>query len=93
MPINDNDLTSIGTTLPDPHGHAALLLVESMIHGLLARSVISIDDAIEIVETAGSVQVEVAEVADGASQPMWQAHALLTAIASSLKIDRRADPT
>ena len=49
---------------------------------------ITTDDAIDIVESADSVQVEVAQMADGAGEPMWRSHALLNAIAASLKIDR-----
>ena len=89
MPTNDNDSATPGLfpPLPDPHGQAALLLVESLIHGLLARSIISNGDAIDIVEGADSVQVEMAEAADGASAPMLRSHALLSAIAESLKYD------
>jgi hypothetical protein len=92
---NDNDPSKRVLTAPspDPHGHAALLLVESLIHGLLERSMISVADAIEIVETADSVQVEVAEAADGRGARMWRSHALLKAIADSLRIDRQDEPT
>jgi hypothetical protein len=94
MSSNDNDSSTRGLAAPspDPHGHAALLLVESLIHGLLARSMISVADAIEIVETADSVQVEVAEAADGLGAPMWRSHALLKAIADSLKLDLDSGP-
>ncbi len=40
-----NDDSAAGESvpsMPDAHGHAALLLVESLIHGLLARSIITI---------------------------------------------------
>lgn len=89
MPTNDDNsaMRGIMPPMPDPHGHAALLLVESLIHGLLTRSIITIDDAIDIVESADSVQIDVAEAADGAGAPMWQSHALLTAILESLKYD------
>lgn len=89
MPTHDENpiVRGITPTVPDAHGQAALLLTESLIHGLLARSIISIEDAIEIVETADEVQVQVAEAADGAGAPMWQSHALLFAIAESLKYD------
>ncbi|MET3710880.1 hypothetical protein ABIC65_001582 [Sphingomonas trueperi] len=45
---------------PDAHGQAAMLLVESLLHGLVARSVISLADAVEIVETAADVKEEIA---------------------------------
>ncbi len=89
MPKNKNDPAKWGTEqpMPDPHGHAALLLVESLIHRLLERSIISTADAIEIVETADDVQIEVAEAADGHGAPMWRSHALLRSIADSLRQD------
>jgi hypothetical protein len=67
MSFNDNDPSTRGlpAPLPDTHDHAALLLAESLIHGLLERSMINVANAIEIVEAADSVQVEVAEAADG----------------------------
>ena len=42
MPNNDDNSAMLGAMPPmlDPHGHAALLLVESLIHGLLERSII-----------------------------------------------------
>ncbi len=86
MQTNDNDTAPQGPLPPaaDPHGHAALLLVESLIHGLLDRAVITREDAIEIVEIANDVQVEIAEASDGASGPMWRSHTLLSAIGQSL---------
>ena len=89
MPTNDNDTAMRAGTppMPDAHGHAALLLVESLIHCLVERSTISTGDAIDIVESADSVQVEVAEAADGHGAPMWRSHALLSAIAESLRHD------
>ena len=94
MPINDNEPSGrdFMPPIPDPHGHAALLLVESLIHGLLARSIITTADAIEMVESADSVQVDVAEAADGAGAPMWLSHALLEGIAHSLKVDSADGP-
>ena len=93
MPTNDNDSAMQGVTSPtDPHGHAALLLVESLIHGLCENSTISADEAVEITERAVNVQSEQAEAADGAGAPLWRSHALLSAIASSLKIDGKPTP-
>ncbi len=82
----DADLRPFKFAIPDPHGQAALLLVESLIHGLLERSIIDADAAIEIIEAADSVQVEVAEAADGAGAPMWRSHALLSVIAQSFQL-------
>ena len=89
MAIEDNDFATreMIPPMPDAHGQAALLLVESLIHGLLERSVITNDDAIDIVENADNVQVNIAEAADGHGAPMWRSHTLLSAIAKSLKYD------
>ena len=94
MPSNDNNPAMQGMTpqLPDPHGQAALLLVESLIHGLVERSILSTADAIDIIDSADSVQVDIAEAADGHGAPMWRAHALLTSIAVSLRHDEDGGP-
>lgn len=47
-----NATTVAGTT----GDSAALLLVESLIHGLIARSILSIQEAIDIVEIAADVE-------------------------------------
>lgn len=59
---NDNDVTrpSEAGLAPDPHGQSALLLVERLIHGLLARSIISVTEAVALVETAVEVNAEIA---------------------------------
>lgn len=71
----------------DPHGQAALLLVESLIHGLCENATLTLDEAIEIAERAVDVQADRAEAADGAAAPLWQSHELLLAITASLRID------
>jgi hypothetical protein len=88
MPMNDNDPTTRGATIPasESHGQAALLLVESLIHGLCENSTLSNEQAVEITERAVNVQFDQAEAADGAGAPMWRSHALLSAILASLKI-------
>lgn len=93
MSINDND-PAVPDTIPptDPHGQAALLLVESLIHGLCQNSTLAVDEAIEIVERAVSVQFDQAEAADAAGAPLWRSHTLLSAIATSLKIDGTGGP-
>lgn len=88
MPTNENHTMPEATPLlPDPHGQAALLLVESLIHGLCENAVLDPDEAIEVAARAVYVQAERAEAADGAGAPLWRAHELLSAIAASLKID------
>ena len=89
MLMNDNDLTVQARTFPapDPHGHAALLLVESLIHELCETAALTTAQAVEIADRAVNVQRDQAEAADGAGAPLWRSHTLLTAIAASLRID------
>lgn len=89
MPSNDNHsaLPMPSPLLPDAHGHAALLLIESLIHGLVERSILTLAEGVEIVATAIDVQVDVARAADGAGAPMWHAHSLLSRMSDSFEID------
>lgn len=73
---------------PDAHGQAAMLLVESLIHGLIARTVISTEEAIEIVDTAAEVKAEVAVQLGDSPDTMRRSLALLESISLSLKGDR-----
>lgn len=94
MSSNDNDPASAGQVhhTSDSHGQAALLLVESLIHGLCEQAIIRTTGAVEIVERAVEVQAELAAEADGAAAPMWRSHALLSSIATSLKGEGDGDP-
>ena len=88
MPPNDND-AAIGRTMPpsDPHDRAGLLLVESLIHGLCEKAVLTTGEAIAIVDRAAEVQSETAEQSDGPAAPMWRSHATLKTIAGSRRTD------
>lgn len=92
MATNDNECPTCGG-MPDAHGQAALLLVESLIHGLRESSLLTAGEAGEIAERAVSVQRDQAEAADGAATPMWRCHALLSAIATSLRTEDRCGPS
>jgi hypothetical protein len=89
--MSDNEINPEPTGLLSPsadaHGQAALVLVESLIHGLVERSVLTTVDAIEIIEGAKEVQADVAEAADGAGAKMWHSHGLLSAMSRSLQYD------
>ena len=88
MSSNDNaPAIAGGDGLADAHGHAALLLVESLIHRLCENDTLSADEAVEVAERAADVQEELAEAADGAGAPLWRSHALLSTIAASLRAD------
>lgn len=86
---NDNDAypATARAREPDAHGQAALLLVESLLHGLIDSSVISIPEAVEIVEVAAEVEADLA--VDRSVPPEAARHSrdLLAAIGSSLKHD------
>lgn len=73
---------------PDAHGQAAILLVESLIHGLVERSIISTGDAIDIVEAAAEVKVDIATDIGESAGTMQRSLDLLTGISDSLQIDK-----
>ncbi|MFN4041894.1 MAG: hypothetical protein ACK4I0_09560 [Brevundimonas sp.] len=71
----------------DAHGQAAILLVESLLHGLIARGVISVADAVEIVDTAAEVKGDVsAELGDSPAN-LRRSLGILAAISQSLRHD------
>ena len=86
---NDNNPPSLAADFrsPDAHGQAALLLTESLIHGLIARSVLSVADAVEIVDTAAEVKDEVAASLGDTPATLQKSLTLLGAISRSLRID------
>jgi hypothetical protein len=71
----------------DAHGQAALLLVESLIHGLIARSMISVSEAVEIVEVAVEVNAELALDRSDEEEGLDHSLQLLGAISESLRRD------
>ena len=88
--FNDNDLQSeVRLDGPDAHGQAAMLLVESLLHGLVARSLISVDDAVEIVAIAADVKEEIALELGDSPATMQKSLTLLQSIRASLTTDLR----
>lgn len=49
----------------DTHGRAALLLVESLIHALVDKAVITQGEAIDVIDIASEVEVDIAGPPDG----------------------------
>lgn len=93
MASNDNGRDAGGSpNTTDSHGQAALLLVESLIHGLCENSTLRATDAVQIAERAASVQFDKAQVSDEIQASMWHAHALLMSIAASLQVDGQDRP-
>lgn len=70
----------------DANGQAAILLVESLIHALIARSVITVDDAVDIIEDAVDVSEDFARE-QGTPSAELKSFTVLNAIRNSLSID------
>jgi hypothetical protein len=85
---NDNIASPGSNTacLAGADGRAALLLVESLIHLLIARSIIRVEDALEIVSVAMDAQKELdADPRDPPAQ--LSAATLIEAIGASIAYD------
>ena len=83
---NDNHSTvPAELPLPDAHGQAALMLVESLIHTLVERSAISLGDALDIVEGASDVIGEISVDLGDRPEAMQPSLTLLAAINKSLR--------
>ena len=83
---NDNEAVPAVVPGVDAHGQTAMLLVESLIHGLIERKVLSVADAVEIVETAREVQID-GSVESDPRETTLRSITLLQAITSSLRGD------
>lgn len=90
---NDNGEQAAPARLaePDAHGQAAMLLSESILHGLIARSVLTVPEAIEIVEVAAEVKEEIAAELGDSAATMNRSLALLGAIRLSLASDLKGE--
>ncbi|WP_420383613.1 hypothetical protein [Novosphingobium sp.] len=85
---NDNDTSPARPgDIPDGHGEAAILLVESLIHALVARFILTAQDAIDLVTVAFDVKSETGANEDGAPDPADKALLLLSSIRQSLRVD------
>ena len=75
---------------PDPHGQAALLIAESLIHVLVERSVLSVEDVVSALQTAVEVKTDTAVL-----EPQATANAsldLIFRILDSIGIDLPVEP-
>jgi hypothetical protein len=68
-------------------GEAALLLVESLIHGLIGKSVLSVGEAVEAINVATEIRIELGEDRGESRQTMERSVALLEAMSRSLVPD------
>lgn len=89
---NDNGEAHCSDARPvvDGQARAAILLVESLIHGLIERNLISVSDALDIIETAAAANAEIN--ADNGPHParLRDATTVLGSISSSLQCDINA---
>ena len=77
-----------GIVEPDAHGQAALLLTESLIHMLVEHGTITNTEAVEVVQTAAEVKVEVATLAGESAKRIKESLALLARMQSSFESDQ-----
>lgn len=89
---NDNEglCPVVRSEAPDPHGQAAMLLVESLIHGLIERSILTVAQAVEIVTIAMDVKIEIAADVGDEDDTRDRSLALLSSIRGSLRTDAAA---
>jgi hypothetical protein len=73
---------------PDAHGQAALLLAESLVHMLVDQRILSLNQAIEVIQIAAEVKTEVAEAAGESKTRMNESLALLANMSNSFESDR-----
>lgn len=83
----DNPHSQLRSFGDDANGRAALLLVESLIHGLIEKSVLSVSEAVEIVETASQVANDTGLELGGSEASVQKSLGLLLAISQSLRSD------
>ena len=71
---------------PDPHGLAALLLMDSLIHALIDTGCLTNAQAIEVVQDAATVHAET--TCDAETSRRKAAVAILDQLANGLRADR-----
>lgn len=85
MPDNLDSCPPIeGEARYDAAGEAALLLVESLIHELIGKSIISVADAVQTIGAAAEVRLELGDDRGESRQTTEQSVSLLEAISHSL---------
>jgi hypothetical protein len=80
--------TGAGSALPapDPHGQAALLLVESLMHVLVEAGVLTIRQAVDAAVTAAEVKDDIADAGGEPKVLAELSRMLLVNIAASLNV-------
>ena len=76
---------------PAPHGHAALLIVESLIHVLIAKNLLTMAEAEEVIDVAADVMVDMKNVDEAPNANLRRCLGLIEQISISLR--RGASPS
>ncbi len=86
---NDNGAPEIRPRVPEPDAYvqAALLLVESVLHGLIEKSVFSVAKAVELVDIAAEVKQDIGADLGDSAPTLQRSLGLLAAISNSLQSD------
>ena len=86
---NDNHMADVGKSMraADAHGQASILLIESLIHALVVRSIIDANDAVEIVGVAVEVIEDLVTETGDPLGTLTKSLTLLRSIRSSLTLD------
>ena len=71
----------------DTHGRAALLLVESLLHALIDRSVLNVEDVLDVITVAIDANEDLAADRGEREEPTNQTTVVLSAILHSLSHD------
>lgn len=77
---------------PDAHGQASLLLVESLLHGMLEKGLLTIDEAVGIATAACEVKEEIALQDIESKDTAQHSLNLIARITASLKLDQCEQP-
>ena len=87
--VNIDELESHAPlTEPDAHGQAALLLTESLIHSLVDKSALTVAEAIEVIEVAQEVKMQVATFNGESARRIQDSLDLLSKMVDSFESDR-----
>ena len=73
---------------PDAHGQAALLLIESLIHMLVDKATLTNIDAVEVIQVAQEVKVQVATLDGESARRIQESLALLNRISATFDVDK-----
>jgi hypothetical protein len=91
-PVGNDDAMASSTAKTPDYGQPAMLLIESLIHGLIARSLLSVQDAIEIIDGAADVREEIGLDRDEAPAELAKSLAILRSVSKSLAPDIEGRP-